>query len=201
MHLPNAHIIAAALLISNPAYSVGDPSYNNNGVLTIPRVDTSAQVGQYQDIIFQYVSQGNWTISGLEALQSETGHLLQPPVSQVEVIKTGVLPVSVYLRASGVKIACGFTEPARVHQRLVGSRFDVDITVVTSVARVGGVAVFTCTASISQYKMTIPLQVYGLTAGTYSYNVNGIIGTFTLDSDNKLPDDCDAASNSIGPCQ
>ena len=37
------------------------------------------------------------------------------------------------------------------------------------------------------YEKIIPLEVYGLPAGTYGYSVNGIpAGTFTLTKDNTL---------------
>jgi hypothetical protein len=40
------------------------------------------------------------------------------------------------------------------------------------------------------FQVTIPLDVYGLSAGTYTYDVNGVTGSFTLGSDNGFADDC-----------
>lgn len=48
-----------------------------------------------------------------------------------------------------------------------------------------------CPAMMYPYHYTVPLDVYGLAAGTYSYEVNGVkSGTFTLQQDNKFPEDC-----------
>ena len=188
MHSSNAVLVAAALFLSTAAFSADYPVYQD-GVLTLPRVDISDQVGKYQDVTFQWTPQGTWVLSGGQILG--TRKLWPAPISQVEVIKTGTLPVSVYLRASGVQALCGFTGPERIHQRLVGTRFDVGIS--TPIR--SEIGEFFCTADIRPTKTTVPLQVYGLSAGTYSYNVNGITGTFSLESDNKFPGDCDAASN------
>jgi inhibitor of cysteine peptidase len=46
-----------------------------------------------------------------------------------------------------------------------------------------------CIQVLTSFTETIPLEVYGLPAGTYIVNVNGIIDTFTLDIDNILPTD------------
>lgn len=41
------------------------------------------------------------------------------------------------------------------------------------------------------YRTTVPLKVYGLPAGTYTYTVNGTAsGTLTLSRDNKFAEDC-----------
>lgn len=181
---------AASLNNASSAFSADYPVYDN-GLLTLPRVDTFDQVGKYQDATFQLTPPNTWELSGLQILG--TRKLEPAPVSGVEVIKTGTLPVSVYLRASGLRGSCGFSGPGRIHQRLQGMQFDVEITAPHTDAYVNNEIY--CAAVMTSFKMTVPLQVYGLSAGTYSYNVNGIAGTFSLDSDNKYPDDCDVASN------
>ena len=45
-----------------------------------------------------------------------------------------------------------------------------------------------CIQFIEQYQEVIALDVYGLPAGTYQVDVNGVIGSFTLEMDNILPD-------------
>lgn len=194
MHSSTAIFVAAAFFFPTAAFSAEYPVYDN-GVLTLPHVDSPDQVGKYQEVTFQLTPQGTIELSGGQIFG--TGNLGQALVSAVEVIKMGTLPVSVYLRASGLQGACGFSGPARVHQRLEGTRFDIGISTPLSDAYVNHE--ITCTADIRPFKMTVPLEAYGLSAGTYSYNVNGITGTFSLESDNNYLDDCDAASN-IG-CQ
>ncbi|MFA6313059.1 MAG: hypothetical protein WC681_16380, partial [Sterolibacterium sp.] len=178
MNKLNALLAAVVLFTSTAAYPEDNPIYNDNGVLTIPRVDTAGQVGQYQDVVFQYVSQGNWTISSGQILG--TGRLERPGVvTQVAVIKSGTLPVNVYLRADGYRPnGCPYSGLARIHQRQVGSLFDVGISALS----MSDSADTTCGASIMPFKVTIPLQVYGLSAGTYTYSVNGVTGTLTLAS-------------------
>ena len=45
-----------------------------------------------------------------------------------------------------------------------------------------------CIQKIEPFQEVIALDVYGLSAGTYYVDVNGIVDTFTLDIDNILPD-------------
>jgi hypothetical protein len=57
--------------------------------------------------------------------------------------------------------------------------FDVEITTVRRADKV-------CTEQTVPFEKNIPLDVYGLPAGTYTVNVNGVTDTFTFESDNKL---------------
>ena len=45
-----------------------------------------------------------------------------------------------------------------------------------------------CIQKIEPFQEIVVLDVYGLSAGTYYVDVNGIGDTFTLDVDNILPD-------------
>ena len=45
-----------------------------------------------------------------------------------------------------------------------------------------------CIQTIKPYEEKVALDVYGLSAGTYQVDVNGVMGSFTLDVDNILPD-------------
>jgi len=193
MHASTAILAAAALFVSAPALAADSPVYRDEGVLTLPRVDIPEQVGKYQEVTFRLTPQGVFELSGIQVLGTQK---LGPvwSVDAVEVIKTATFPVSVYLRASGSTSGCSYSGPGRVHQRLEGTRFDVGLSVSTTDAYANG-EIF-CAAEMRDFKMTVPLEVYGLSAGTYSYNVHGITGTFSLASDNKFPDDCDAASES-----
>ncbi len=191
MHAPTAILAAAVLFLSTPVWAADYPVYRDDGVLTLPRVDIPDQVGKYQEVTFQLTPQGVFELSGIQVL----GTRKLSPVwgfNAVEVIKTATFPVSVYLRASGSLWDCGYSGPGRIHQRLEGTRFDVGLSFSHIDAYVNFEIV--CTANMRDFKMTVPLEVYGLSAGTYSYNVHGITGTFSLESDNKFPDDCDAAS-------
>lgn len=43
-----------------------------------------------------------------------------------------------------------------------------------------------CTQALVPFEENIPVDIYGLPAGEYTINVNGITATFTLDMDNVL---------------
>lgn len=172
------------LLSATAAISADSPTYDGD-VLTLPRVDTPSQVGQYQDVTFQLTPQGSWTLTGGQVFG--VGTIYQMAVNHVEVVKTATFPVSVYLRVSGNETSCDTSGPARFYQRLQGSHFDIDFS--APHLRPFTFGTLFC-IDFPRFKETVPLQVYGLNAGTYSYNVNGISGTFTLDSDNKFQDDC-----------
>ena len=47
----------------------------------------------------------------------------------------------------------------------------------------------TCAHVIGSFEENIALEVYGLPAGTYTVDVNGVTGSFTLSMDNVLPEE------------
>jgi hypothetical protein len=170
------------------AATVG-PQYKD-GLLTIPNVDATEQAGKYQDVEFLLGSDGSWQLVKIKELG--TLWLQKALVDSIEIIKTDTFPVSVYLRASGWQSNCGFDGPARVHQRITGNNFDVIIGTTHTAEYVHGE--IGCLMEAWRFKMTVQLNVYGLSAGNYSFKLNDKIGSFSLDRDNKLADDCDAAS-------
>lgn len=184
--------LAVALLYSTTALSADQPGYRD-GVLTIPRVDTPEKVGQYQDVAFQSTADGTWRLTAGQIV--ETPKLVRVYLDEAKVIKGSTFPVSVHLRVRGPQ-GCGYEGAGRIHQRINGTNFDVGVSVIPSDDAANGL--ITCTANYRVFRMTVPLEVYGLNAGTYTYNVNGITGSFTLDSDNKFSDDCDVAAT--GSC-
>jgi hypothetical protein len=185
--------LAVAFLHSTTALSADQPGYRD-GVLTIPRVDTPEKVGQYQDVTFQSATDGTWRLTAGQIV--ETPKLVRVHIDQTKVIKSDTFPVSVHLRVRGQQGGCDYVGAGRIHQRINETNFDVGVSVVPSDDAANGL--IACTANYRVFRMTIPLEVYGLSAGTYTYNVNGITGSFTLDSDNKFSDDCDATAT--GSC-
>lgn len=184
----NTVILAAALaaLCLNGARAADQPTYQD-GVLTVPRVDTTEQVGQYQDASYSLQADGSWKLDGLRSFSSG---LTKIPLETVEVVKTDGFPAGVYLRTTGWVWPCGYRDKARMQQRQVGAHFDVAISVPVLVSD----EPYACATIMEYVRLTIPLQVYGLAAGTYTYSVNGVSGSFTLDSSNKFADDCRAGT-------
>lgn len=165
--------------------SIENPTYDNRHTLTIPSIDSFGQVGMFQDVRFclQNGARNTWLLTGASTLGSPT--LDRLPIHRVEVVKTASFPTAVYLRASATYTRC-HGAPARIAQRLVGTRFEVSIGVPS-----GDAATRPCTTDIKHFNKTVTLPVYGLAAGTYTYDVNGVTGSFTLEAANKFPDERD----------
>lgn len=156
------------------------PSYKD-GKLTIPRIDTDLQAGNYQDVELQLnTTTGAWELINYR----ETLITPDPPkyisLNSVEVIKQGGVPVQVFLKVLGdFPNGCGGFK--QINQRIEGNRFVITIHTPPISTEVG------CTASLVPFEKIIPLNIYGLTAGTYEYSVNGEHdGSFTLTQDNHL---------------
>jgi hypothetical protein len=188
LSLAGLPLLAAAA--DNPAYK------DDSGRLSIPRVDTPGKVGQFQDVLLQRSPQGTFSIVNLQTLGQGTLYDLLG-IGQVDVIKAGSMPASVFLRVSGSDPTCDFAGAVRVHQRRDGTRFDIQLSA-PHVNPIGSTQV--CTANIRNYKLTVPLEVYGLAAGTYTYTVNGGHGgQFTLEQENRFADDCDVLRYGMCP--
>ena len=179
--------LSIALLPVNFALGADAPVYQN-GILTIPTVSTPEQVGQYQDVTFKLNEQGLWQLSSLKGIGIVIGEseIQLVPIASVDVVKANAFPTQVFLRVTGGLGGCFSNTLGQINQRLENNRFDVAITTSNYVDRyTPGV----CPAISRSFVKTIPLAVYGLNAGTYSYNVNGTTGTFELTADNKYPGD------------
>lgn len=174
-------IIVIALSLVNSAFSentsivIEHPTYRD-GVLTIPRVDTNGQAGSFQDATFQFDSQTDtWHL-----LAFKSTPVLQGAFGQVEIIRTDSSPIQVFLKVSGqFSSSCG--NFGQINQRLKDNNFDIAVHF-TPIPP--GTA---CLMVITPFEKIIPLEVYGLPAGTYEYSVNGEhTGSFTLTKDNTL---------------
>jgi hypothetical protein len=184
MYMPKAIVAALTgiLLFAGAVQGADVPTYND-GVLTIPSVSTDNQVGQYQNAVLQLNAQGVWQLTSVNVLGGFPA-LYLVPISQVEVVKIVGVPVQVFLRASG-SFTNGCGSLGRITQRLVGNRFEIVMA-----DGFTQYALAFCAAVIVPYVKTIPLPVYGLGAGIYTYNINGMTGTFELTSNNTLSGDC-----------
>jgi hypothetical protein len=171
----------------------GEHAAYRDGVLTIPRVDTSEQVGQYQDASFSLQADGSWKLNGLRSIGNSG--VFKIPVDSIELVKADGFPVGAYLRVTAWGWPCGIEGRARILQRQVGSHFDVTISAPVLVSD----ETYACPAVVQRVRMTVPLQVYGLAAGAYTYDVNGVTGGFSLAADNRYPEDCDSSQVAYCP--
>lgn len=97
------------------------------------------------------------------------------PIQRIEIVVLDATPVQVRVVAHGY-LPDGCTAVEGVEQRREGDTFHA---IVTTTRPAGAL----CTQQIIPFSETFPLDIAGLPAGTYSVEVNGKIGTFTLDED------------------
>jgi inhibitor of cysteine peptidase len=105
------------------------------------------------------------------------------PVQTIEILIMESFPVQAAVLARGeLPDAC--TEIDQVDQRVdpEGQTLWVEITTVRPTDLV-------CIQVLAPFEERIPLDVVGLPAGTYTVDVNGVTGTFTLSVDNVPPEE------------
>jgi hypothetical protein len=167
-------------------------TFDNKKTVTIPRIDTPEQVAQYQNVTFEVDSNTNgWKLTGGNVLNSQTPGYQVGSVNldKVEVVKTTSFPVGIYLKAISANVnGCPMMDSVRIYHKLVESRFYVNISV-PSYVNDNTNPQYACTADRKPFNQTVVLPVYGLKAGTYFYDVNGIKGSFIIDIDNKFATD------------
>jgi hypothetical protein len=100
----------------------------------------------------------------------------------VEAIIVDSSPVQVFLKLSG-QFSNGCAYFQQINQALKNNTFKITLHLGPNPFPSG----IACTLSLVPYEKIIPLEVYGLPAGTYEYSVNEQhTGTFTLSKDNTL---------------
>lgn len=178
-------IIAIVAVLINPVYSQitypSDYPVYKDGKLTIPRVDTDTQSGNYQKVEFQFDNSTNsWKLLDFVETKITPGPATYG--EKVEAVVVDSSPIQVFLKVSGeFSNGCAFFQ--QINQTLKNNKFEITLHV--------GPNPFppdiACTAALVPYEEIIPLEVYGLPAGTYDYSVNGEhTGSFTLTRDNVL---------------
>lgn len=174
----------------HPIYQYGI----QHGILTIPRIDTMEQVGIIQDAQFEWIKEDYWRLVNFKV--AETEPLVRPTIVSIETIVTDSFPVQVFLKVRGGFSGCGYTL-GKIPQRLTGNHFEIAIHQDNSLSQIN---ICNQTMDIISFETIIPISVYGLRAGTYTYSLSGgltpssILGTgstpysftgmFTLTQDN-----------------
>ncbi len=188
--------IAQLIIAFLPAVTAfaDDNAIYEEGLLTIPSIDTADQVGKYQDVQLKPTAEGTWQLLSLKEMAMVTtgSGFTFADIDTVEVITTSSFPTQVFLKLFGLNPNCGRLSPI-VHQRFDGNHFEV-VPQVSQVLETEGIATSGC--YVTTFTKTIPLPVYGLKAGTYSYsvasanpNASGLTGTFKLTADNASVND------------
>jgi inhibitor of cysteine peptidase len=108
---------------------------------------------------------------------------VKAPVQSIEILIMESFPVQVAVLARGeLPDAC--TEIDQVDRRLDPEKQTLWVEITT--VRPADLA---CIQVLAPFEERIPLDVLGLPAGTYTVDVNGVTGTFTLSVDNVPPEE------------
>jgi len=97
------------------------------------------------------------------------------PVDEIDILILEIFPVQINVIASG-NLPDPCTEISEVIKEREGDTFFITIKTYRSPGF--------CIQVIAPFEEIIPLEVYGLTAGTYTVDVNGVQATFDLEVDN-----------------
>ena len=98
-------------------------------------------------------------------------------VDEIDILILDSFPVQINVMARG-NLPDPCTEISEVLQEREGNTFFITIKTYRSPGL--------CIQVIAPFEEIIPLEVYGLTAGTYTVDVNGVQGTFDLEVDNFI---------------
>lgn len=176
--------IAITFLLANSAFSqntavIEHPVYKD-GKLTIPRVDTEAQAGNFQDAEFQFDDATNtWKLLNYRETTIIPGQGVY--LNSVSTIVTDAIPIQVLLMING-ELPTPCYQFGQINQRLKDNKFEVSMHLAPLLPNT------ICVEVTQPFEKIVPLQVYGLPAGTYEYTVNGQHdGTFSLTTDNIFP--------------
>lgn len=154
------------------AYAEEFPTFENN-TLNIPTVNTPGTLSQYEQVQLKLASDGRWDLI----------HYREGIAATVETVSVKILesfPVQVVLTATGYMPngCCTLKTPDTIRD---GNQFHV-------VIHMNELQTFAvCTQALVPFEIDVPLDVYGLDAGQYNVDVNGVTTTFELSVDNKLP--------------
>ncbi len=99
------------------------------------------------------------------------------PVDEIDILILEIFPVQINVIASG-NLPDPCTEISEVIKEREGDTFFITIKTYRSPGF--------CIQVIAPFEEIIPLEVYGLPAGTYTVDVNGVQATFDLEVDNIL---------------
>jgi hypothetical protein len=179
-------------LALNPAFGEDFPADEyptyQNGILTIPRIDTTDQSGKFQDVKLSLTEQGDWRLVDVKIPYQDVH------VDTIQTVVTETFPFQVFLKVNGSLGDC--TTMGRIAQRMKTKRFEIVMYAQNDI-KPGEM----CVGQVTKFEKIIPLPVYGLSSGTYEYSLGGVFtfnvdkqkfspktftGTFNIPRDNKL---------------
>ena len=155
-------------------------NFYHDGILSIPGIVTLDHSVLYHSIQLHY----DPAIDAYKLVRVNAIPLNEDIVAQVDLIVTGEQPIQAILKLSGYfNYSCG--NVLIVNQGHTHLRFEVTVAFYNQFS--GTDTEPPCTTDDKLYTIVLPLQVYGLSTGTYEYVVNGThTGTFELKSENVI---------------
>ena len=135
---------------------------------------------RYFSLLFAITS-GLITIiaTGSDEGSTETRHYSNAIVEEIEIIMSDSFPVEVDVVAKGYIGNDGCWDIDGVITEKENNIFYIDIITLRDRTPLGE-----CTQDMQPLEELIPLDVYGVEAGVYEVNVNGVLGSFELYQDN-----------------
>ncbi|MCK5524476.1 MAG: hypothetical protein KAI83_15205 [Thiomargarita sp.] len=162
---------------ANVSVTNSNPTFQD-GILSLPFVDSLERGGEYQNVKFKLTKEGEWQLLNF-VIPKELQY-----IDKVEVIKTDSFPIQVFLRVVG-HFTSGCQEMGKMSCKLLGNKFD--IWMYSTQDEKFSTGEFTCTQGFVPFTHIISLPIYSLKEGEYKYSVNGrYTGTFNLAEDNKF---------------
>jgi len=149
----------------------------HNGQLHVPCIAVTGIDKMYgADLSWQASS--NPMLFSVTDVQTSNGiYGPKAPINAIKIVILESFPVQVHVVAKGVFMnGCGRID--QIHTVRTGNTFNINIT--KNAPLVGEI----CTMALVPFEEVIELDVYGLKAGTYTVDVNGVTDTFKLDVDN-----------------
>lgn len=163
-------VLFLGLYIGGNVMAENAPRFEN-GILTIPRVDTPEQPGHYENAQFRLAPDGRWDL-----LHAKVGQ--QAFIDDIEVQIVESFPVQVHVRVSGnLPTPCYQLGP--IHKRFADNRFEIAVNMTPLQPSM------LCIQVLEPFQTTIPLDVYGLPKGSYQVLVNDKPASFELNIDNR----------------
>ncbi len=163
----------ASLLLATQAFATDRATFDNH-TLSIPVIDSKNTLGVYQDVTFEHSKKEGWKL-----VDFSRGVNIRE-ISNVQLIQTKTFPVQVFLKISGTLVN-GCQVLGRIEQKFTERGFEVAAFYENEALNSGPY----CTMVVTPFSKTIPLNVYGLSAGSYNYSVNNnFTGHFYLKKDN-----------------
>lgn len=176
------YVEEAGINYSGLSPAAGDASRNNPQLslttgytLTLPFIDYAGIPGQYQHAKIEYLPVSRtWRLAGYRKVQPIRN------ITTVDVVVTEEMPVQVFLKVAGT-LNNGCLQVGDTGIRHDGKQFTVYLFYQYFAPECMG------TDDVRPFRKVVPLDVYGLPAGTYTWTLNEeFSGSFTLTAGNVL---------------